>query len=209
MLRRSHRRRPPVPVWVGAALFVVSAAAVVTALVVRDPWLLRGTVAVLTAVLLVNVWLLRRMRRMLRRAQVEAAGTSSALARAETRASQELLRRDHEIARLDGELETASAQLAVVTGASLYAATVLAELLRNNPLLNVTESGDGASEPAADVADGDLDVDADSADAAASSTVVQVWPSIDDAPTVVDLLRWDQVRRMTDEEPKVGDRRPA
>lgn len=190
-------------------MFVVSAAAVGTAIAVREPWFLRGAVVALAAVVLVNVLLLRRMRRMLRSAQVEAAGTNSALARAETRASRELLHRDHEIARLDGELNVASAQLVEVTGASLYAATVLAELFRNSPLLNVAVSDIAPTEAANAVADGEDTADEDSPAKAASSTVVQVWPSIDDAPTVVDLLRWDQVRRMTDDEPVVGNRRPA
>lgn len=184
-------------------LIVSAAAAVVGSAVVRDPWLLRGSVAALAVVAVVNALLLRRMRSILRRAQVQVAGSASALARSETRAGRELLARDHEIGRLSGELDVASARLVEVTGASLYAATVLAELLRNNTLMTTdTDIVDATA-----TAESDDDAE-DVANKAASSTVVQVWPSIDDAPTVVDLLRWDQVRRLTDE-PLAEGQRPA
>jgi hypothetical protein len=208
MLRRSHRRRPPVPVWVAVALLLVAAGAVGTAAVVHDPWLLRATVGALAGVVVVDAILMYRVRRMLRRTQVRLAGVNSALARVESRAAREQINQRQELATLNRHLDLAQAQLREVTGASLHAATVLAELLRNNVYL-----ADGASapaiadEPVTAAEDGDAESQ-DSPDERVGSTVVQVWPSVDDAPTVVDLVRWDQLRRMTDE-PATKGRRPA
>ncbi|HEX6444868.1 MAG TPA: hypothetical protein VF053_07275 [Streptosporangiales bacterium] len=208
MLRRSHRRRPPVPVWVAVALLLVAAGAVGTAAVVRDPWLLRATVAALAVVVVVDAILMYRVRRMLRRTQVRLAGVNSALARVESRAARERIGRQQELATLNRHLELAQAQLREVTGASLHAAAVLAELLRNNVYLADGASAPaGADEPDPSAGDGDAESQ-DSPGERVGSTVVQVWPSVDDAPTVVDLVRWDQLRRMTDE-PATKGRRPA
>ncbi|MQA04578.1 MAG: hypothetical protein GEV07_18315 [Streptosporangiales bacterium] len=196
------------PTSAAAVLVVVAAAAVGTAAVFQDHWVLRGAVAALAGVVVLGGLLLRRVRRMLRAAQVEAAGGSVALARAESRAGQELLRRDLEIARLNGELGTSTARLREVTGASLYAAAVLAELFRNNPLLSGTADEQSVADEGESPAEAADEPTEDSVTDSASSTVVQVWPSVDDAPTVVDLLRWDQVRRMTDK-PALDSRRPA
>jgi hypothetical protein len=209
MLRRSHRRRPPVPVWVAVALLLVAAGAVGTAAVVHDPWLLRATVAALAVVVVVDAILMYRVRGVLRRTQVRLAGVNSALARVESRAAREQIGRQRELATLERHLDLAQAQLREVTGASLHAATVLAELLRNNVYL-----AEGRPESVAEVdrtltaaEEGDAESQ-DSPGERVGSTVVQVWPSVDDAPTVVDLVRWDQLRRMTDESATKG-RRPA
>lgn len=207
MLRRAHRRRPPVPVWVAVALLVVAAGSVGTAVVVRDPWLLRATVAALALVVVVDAVLMYRVRRMLRCTQVRLAGVKSTLARVESRAACQQLARDREVAMLERHLDLAQAQLREVTGASLHAATVLAELLRNNVYLANTPP---APEPAVreTVTAGDDAESRHSPEAGPGSTVVQVWPSIDDVPTVVDLVRWDQLRRIA-EEPAAKGRRPA
>lgn len=187
------------------ALLLVAAGAVGTAAVVRDPWLLRATVGALAFVVVVDAILMYRVRRMLRRTQVRLAGVNSALARVESRAARQQLSHHEEVATLNRHLDLAQTQLREVTGASLHAATVLAELLRNNVYL-----ADAPSAPAATADDARTD-DAESQDSPAErggSTVVQVWPSVDDAPTVVDLVRWDQLRRLTDE-PATKGRRPA
>lgn len=188
------------------ALLLVAAGAVGTAVVVRDPWLLRATVAALALVVVVDAILMYRLRRALRRTQVRLSGANSALARVESRAVKQQLSHVAEVASLNRHLELAQAQLREVTGASLHAATVLAELLRNNVYLADTAPAPAAADddtPPADNAESQ-----DSPEEQAGSTVVQVWPSVDDAPTVVDLVRWDQLRRMTDE-PATKGRRPA
>lgn len=210
MLRRSHRRRPPVPVWVAVALLVVAAGAVGTAAVVRDPWLLRATVAALALVVVGDAILMYRVRRTLRRTHVRLAGVNSALAQVESRAARQQIVHREEVATLNRRLEFVQTQLREVTGASLHAAAVLAELLRNNVYL--ADAADAAAATAEDATPSD-DVadDAESPDSPeehGGSTVVQVWPSVDDAPTVVDLVRWDQLRRVADE-PAAKGRRPA
>lgn len=205
MLRRSHRRRPPVPVWVAVALLLVAAGAVGTAAVVHDPWLLRATVAALAVVVAVDAYLMYRLRRTLRRTQVRLAGVNSALARVESRAAREQIRQGQELATLNRHLDLAQAQLRDVTGASLHAATVLAELLRNNVYLAGGESVAEVDQTVTADEDGDAESQ-DSPEERVGSTVVQVWPSVDDAPTVVDLVRWDQLRRMTDESATKGRR---
>lgn len=189
-------------------LFLVAAGAVGTAAVVRDPWLLRATVAALALVVVADAILMYRVREMLRRTHVRLGRVNSALARVESRAAKQQLSHHEEVAALDRHLDLAQAQLREVTGASLHAAAVLAELLRNNVYL-------ADATPAPDVtADGVAGTDSDDADSRHSpepgtgSTVVQVWPSVDDAPTVVDLVRWDQLRRIVDE-PAAKGRRPA
>lgn len=194
------------PVWVAAALFLVAAGAVGTAAAVRDPWLLRATVAALALVVVVDAILMYRVRETLRRTQVRLGRVNSALARVESRAAKQQLGHDQEVATLNRHLDLARTQLREVTGASLHAATVLAELLRNN--VYMADAPRAAATTVDDAPPGDDAESQHSPRGRGGSTVVQVWPSVDDAPTVVDLVRWDQLRRMTDE-PAGKGRRPA
>lgn len=210
MPRRNHRRNPPFPLWLECILAVVGAGAVLAAVVAPTVWPARGAVGVVALVAVAEALLLRRFDRLLHDAYVQVARAGGALARAEAQGRAELRRRESEVTQLGAEVGLLRSRLARVTAANTYAAAVLAELNRRGGRLAGEDDAQPAAIPIADPQSGDADRDdrTEPAADAASSAVVQVWPSVDDTPTVVDLVRWDQVRRLaageTDEERRLA-----
>ncbi|MGH3322134.1 MAG: hypothetical protein ACRDN9_18570 [Streptosporangiaceae bacterium] len=217
MLRRTHRRRPPVPAGVMVALLVAAVVAAAVAAVARDPTVARGGIVAVVAVVGVEAALVFWLRRRLRRGDLRFAQVSSAVARAERLGVREVLRRERRIAQLCLRVDTLQTRLDEATSASLYVATVLATLDRANRAAieaepdgeaeAVADAGGNAAERASadEVAEPDAGEQLDTKNVAAiaiapaSGPMVQIWPSLDDAPTVVDLLRYEDVRRAVDE----------
>ncbi|MGH3094967.1 MAG: hypothetical protein ACRDMV_03075 [Streptosporangiales bacterium] len=206
------------------ALLVVALAAAALAAVARDPWVARAGVAVVTAVIGVEAALVFWLRHRLRRTDLRVAQVTSAVARAERFGAREVLRRERRIAQLCLRVDTLQERLDEATSASLYVATVLATLDRANRTVEQeadpeADAGADETEQATDeiseAGPGDAGEELDTKNVAAiaiapaSGPMVQIWPSLDDAPTVVDLLRYEDVRRAVDEEDAAASGRSA
>lgn len=201
------------------ALLLVAVAAAIVAAVARDAWVAGAGIAAVTAVVGVEAVLVFWLRRRLRRTDLRFAQATSAVARAERVGVREVLRRERRIAQLCLRVDTLQARLDEATSASLYVATVLATLDRASRAAAeqepegeaVPDAGDDATEqtvepPVAEPQAAEPEVEeldtknvAAIAIAPASGPMVQIWPNLDDAPTVVDLLRYEDVRRAVDE----------
>lgn len=206
------------------ALLVVAVAAAALAAIARDQWVARAGIAAVTAVVGVEAVLVFWLRRRLRRTDLRFAQVTSAVARAERLGVREVLRRERRIAELCLRVDTLQARLDEATSASLYVATVLASLDRANRAATKPEpDAEPEAEPAAEAAEqaaeqapeADAGEELDTKNVAAiaiapaSGPMVQIWPSLDDAPTVVDLLRYEDVRRAVDEEDAAASGRSA
>lgn len=222
MLRRTHRRRSPVPLWAVIALVLVALAAALIATLGDDPWLVRAAIAVLTAVVVVYARLLCWLRKRLRAADLRLSHTTSALARAERHGVREVFRRERRIAELCLRIDTLQQRLDAATTAGMYVATVLASIDRGGRVTLGYAVTDPADTPAEQPAVAEEQTDepvvehvAEEADARSVAALairptegphVQIWPNVDDAPTVVDLFRPEDVRRAAGES---GEERSA